>query len=80
MSTKSRLKKKLSEQEVDQLVVAQVNEDAAWGKPVRVRKAKAAVLSIPADLAAVWGAFLFGVKWITSRRDEVAAHEREERP
>jgi len=52
MSTKSRLKKKLSEQEVDQLVVAQVNEDAAWGKPVRVRKAKAAVLSIPADLAA----------------------------
>jgi len=52
MSTKSRLKKKLSEQEVDQLVVAQVNEDAAWGKPVRVRKVKAAALSIPADLAA----------------------------
>jgi len=57
MSTKSRLKKKLSEQEVDQLVVAQVNEDAAWGKLVRVRKAKAAVFSIPADLA-VRAAFL----------------------
>ena len=52
MSTKNRAKKKLSEKDIDQLVVAQANDDAAWGKPVRVQKAKAAALSIPADLAA----------------------------
>jgi formate dehydrogenase iron-sulfur subunit len=28
------------------------------------------------DFVVVWGAFLFGVRWITSRRDEVAAHEK----
>jgi hypothetical protein len=52
MSTKSRAKKKLSEKDIDLFVVAQANDDAAWGKPVRVQKTKAAALSIPADLAA----------------------------
>jgi len=52
MSTKSAATKKLPEKDIDQLVVAQAKDDAAWGKPVRVRKAKAAALSIPADLAA----------------------------
>ena len=52
MSTKNRAKKKLSEKDIDQLVAAQAKDDAAWGKPVRVQKAKPAALSIPADLAA----------------------------
>ena len=51
MSTKDKTKK-LSEQEIDQIVVAQANEDSAWEKPVRVRRTKPASLSIPADLAA----------------------------
>ena len=44
--------KKLSEQEIDQIVVAQADDDAAWDKPSHVRKAKPASLSIPANLAA----------------------------
>ena len=52
MSTKSRAKKKLSEKDIDQLVVAQANDDAAWAKAVRVQRTKPAALSILADLAA----------------------------
>lgn len=33
------------------------------------------VLSKIPDFAVVWGAFLFGVRWITTRRDEVRVHE-----
>jgi hypothetical protein len=52
MSTKTKSKKKLSEQAIDQIVIAQADDDAAWGKPVRVRRTKPASLSIPPDLAA----------------------------
>ena len=52
MSTKDKTKKKLSEQEIDQVVTAQANDDSAWEKPIRVRRTKAASLSIPANLAA----------------------------
>jgi hypothetical protein len=52
MSTRIRAKKKVPEKDIDQLVVAQANDDAVWGKPVRVQRAKPAALSIPADLAA----------------------------
>jgi len=52
MSTRDGTKKKLSEQEIDQRVTTQANDDSAWGKPVRVHRAKSASLSIPADLAA----------------------------
>ena len=52
MSTKTKSKKKLSEQAIDQIVTAQADDDAAWGKPVRVRRTKPASLSIPPDLAA----------------------------
>jgi len=52
MSTKDKTKKKLSEQEIDQIVTAQANDDSAWGKPIRVRRTKPASLSIPANLAA----------------------------
>ena len=52
MSTKSKAKKMLSEKDIDQCVVAQANDDSAWGKPIRVRRTKPASLSLPADLAA----------------------------
>jgi len=45
-------KTKLTEQEIDQFVVSQANDDAAWEKPVHVRKNKPASVSIPAELAA----------------------------
>ena len=42
----------LSEEEVDRVAEAQGNDDAAWERPIRVRKARPASLSIPGDLAA----------------------------
>ena len=44
--------KKISEQGIDQHVVAQADDDSAWEKPIRVRRTKPTSLSIPADLAA----------------------------
>jgi hypothetical protein len=52
MSTRGKAKKKLSVRDIDQLVVAEANNDSAWEKPIRVRRSKPAFLSIPADLAA----------------------------
>jgi len=52
MSTRSKTKKMLSEKDIDRLVVAQANDDSAWGKPVRVQRTKPTSLSLPADLAA----------------------------
>jgi hypothetical protein len=52
MSTKSKANQHLSEAEIDQIVVTQADDDSAWDKPVRVRRAKPASLSIPAELAA----------------------------
>lgn len=52
MSTKDEIKKTLSEEEIDEIVVAQANDDLAWEKPIRVHRTKPASLSIPADLAA----------------------------
>ena len=46
------MKSGLSEQRVDQIVVAQADDDSAWEEPVRVRRAEAASVSMPADLAA----------------------------
>lgn len=52
MSTKGKVKRPLSEAEIDQIVVAQADDDAAWEKPVRVRRIKPSAVSIPAELAA----------------------------
>ena len=38
-------KQTLSEEEVDELVTAQVDDDSAWEKPVKVRRARAALLT-----------------------------------
>jgi hypothetical protein len=45
-------KKKLTEYEIDESVVRQANNDLAWGKTVRVRRANGASFSISPELAA----------------------------
>jgi hypothetical protein len=52
MSTKDRVNKKPSEQEIDRMVAAQANDDSAWDEPVHVSRTEPTSLSIPADLAA----------------------------
>ena len=46
------MKRKLSQEEIDNIVVAQADDDSAWETPIRVRRKKSASLSIPAELAA----------------------------
>ena len=46
------VKKKLTEHEIDQNVIVQVDDNSAWEKPIWVRRTRAASLSIPPDLAA----------------------------
>ncbi len=50
MNTKN--KKKLSEKEIDNLVIAQADNNSAWEKPIRVRRGKKTSVSLPAELAA----------------------------
>ena len=48
------MKKKItrkSEKEIDELAIAQVDDDSAWDKPVRVRRSKSEAVSIPAGVA-----------------------------
>jgi hypothetical protein len=45
-------KRKMTENEIDELVETQAGDGSAWDKPVRVEKTKAASLSIPPELAA----------------------------
>ena len=51
MTTKVNMSRKaLSESEIDDLVVAQADDESAWSRPVQVRTAKPASFSIPAGL------------------------------
>lgn len=45
-------KKKLSEEEIDNIVISQADDDSEWEEPIHVRKTKPTNLSIPANLAA----------------------------
>lgn len=45
------MKQKLTEKEIDRKVIAEADDETAWGKAVRVKKTKPASLSIPPDLA-----------------------------
>jgi hypothetical protein len=47
----SKRVKRISEDEIDRLVISQADDDSAWGKPIRVRKAKSSAVSLPAELA-----------------------------
>ncbi|PYP87106.1 MAG: hypothetical protein DMF61_10690 [Blastocatellia bacterium AA13] len=51
-SKPKHIKKQLSETEIDNLVESQVDDDSAWDKTIRVRRATPASLSIPAELSA----------------------------
>ena len=51
-STKKQARKRLTEKEIDDIVESQADDDSAWEKPIQVRRAKPASLSIPAELAA----------------------------
>jgi len=46
------LEKEMTELEKDQQVIAQADDNSAWGKPTVVRRTRAAALSIPPELAA----------------------------
>lgn len=46
-----RKDKILSDEGIDKIVVAQADDDSAWEKPVRVRRAKPASFPLPSDLA-----------------------------
>lgn len=52
MSPRSTMKKRLSESEIDQIVIAQAEDDAAWEAPVHISRATPASLTLPAELAA----------------------------
>ncbi|HEX8000940.1 MAG TPA: hypothetical protein VF528_21340 [Pyrinomonadaceae bacterium] len=47
----SKRVKNLSEEEIDQHVIAQADDDSAWEKPIRVRQSESSALSLPAELA-----------------------------
>jgi hypothetical protein len=51
MRTKSK-KRKPTQEEIDEIVIAQADADSAWDKPVRVKKAKLTAVRLPAELAA----------------------------
>ncbi|MCK4436774.1 hypothetical protein KAU86_02375 [bacterium] len=46
------MKKKLSEKEIDKIVVEQADDNSAWEEPIHIRKTKLTSLSVPAELAA----------------------------
>ncbi|HEX8141273.1 MAG TPA: hypothetical protein VF553_01670 [Pyrinomonadaceae bacterium] len=45
-------RRKLSEEEIDEIVIARADDDSAWEKPIRVRKSKTAAVPLPSELAA----------------------------
>ncbi len=51
MNTRTKSANKLSEQEIDRIVVDEANDENAWEKPVRVHRSKSASLSLSPDLA-----------------------------
>jgi hypothetical protein len=52
MNPKKSKRHRISEGEIDKIVESQAEEDSAWERPIRVRKAKLTALSLPAELAA----------------------------
>ncbi len=53
MSTKKTTgRRKLTGEDIDNLVVAEAENDSAWEAPVQVRRGTRGAISIPADLAA----------------------------
>jgi hypothetical protein len=51
MNSKKSRRQQASEEDIDKVVESQANEDSAWERPIKVRRAKFTALSLPADLA-----------------------------
>lgn len=51
MKAKRKIKR-LSEDEIDAIVVAEAEEQSAWTRPINVRRTKTASVSLPSSLAA----------------------------
>jgi hypothetical protein len=49
-SMKKKVTRK-SKREIDELVIAQADNDSAWEKPVQARQSKSGAISIPAEVA-----------------------------
>lgn len=47
----SKRVRNISEEEIDRLVIADADRDAAWGKPIRVLRGESSAVSLPAELA-----------------------------
>ena len=52
MMTKNKTKKSLLQAKIDQIVIAQADDDSAWEEPIHVHGAEPTSLALPADLAA----------------------------
>lgn len=52
MNSKKSKRQQTFEQNIDKVVESQANEDSAWERPIKVRRARSTALSLPADLAA----------------------------
>jgi hypothetical protein len=53
MTKKSKtMKKKFSEEQIDNIVISQADNNSEWEEPIQVRKTKPTSLSITADFAA----------------------------
>jgi hypothetical protein len=52
MADMNSKRRKLSEEEIDEIVIARADDDSAWEKPIRVRKSKTAAVPLPSELAA----------------------------
>ena len=51
-STKKSAKKKLTDEQIDEIVASQADDDSAWEKPIRIRRAKPGSVCLPPQLAA----------------------------
>jgi len=52
ISKSETMKKKLSEEQIDDIVISQADDDSEWEEPVHVHKTKPASFSLPPALAA----------------------------
>jgi hypothetical protein len=43
--------KRLSEEQIDEIVIAQADDDTAWEEPILVHRATAVTISLPPELA-----------------------------
>ena len=46
------MSRKKTEEEIDELVIAQAGQDSAWEEPIKVKRRDAAHFSLPPELAA----------------------------